>query len=70
MSSESITEFLSEAAMLEVKAEIKAGKLPATNCDPDLLIDCLVRKLIARRMTTKNFLGVSEFKILVDRGIA
>lgn len=70
MSTESLTEFLSEAAMLEVKADIRAGKLPATDCDPDTIIDCLVVKLITRRMMTKNFLGLPEYVILADRGMA
>lgn len=68
MNSESMTEFLSEAAMLEVKADIRAGKLSATDCDPDLIIDALVRKLINRRMTTTNFFGLPEYTVMADRG--
>lgn len=70
MSSEAWAEFLSEAAMLEVKADIRAGKLPETDCDSDLIIDALVCKLINRRMTTKNFLGLPEYVIMADRGMA
>lgn len=67
MSTEAMTEFLSEAAMLEVKADIRAGKIPECDCDPDMIIDCLVRKLIARRMTTRNIYGLPEYVILADR---
>lgn len=67
MSTEAMTEFLSEAAMLEVKADIKVGKLPECDCDPNVIIDALVVKLINRRMTVKNFLGLPYFVILADR---
>lgn len=67
---QSIIEYLTDCAALEVQADIEAGKIPATDCDPDLIIDCLVRKLIARRMTTRNIYGPPEYTILADRGMA
>ena len=56
-----IVEYLAESVMLEVKADIESGKIPATDgCDQDLLIECLIKKLIQKRMTGKNLYGLPE----------
>jgi hypothetical protein len=59
----SVVEYIAESAMLEVKADIESGKIPTdtdTECDQDMLIECLIKKLIKKRMTGKNLYGQPE----------
>lgn len=58
-----VVEYIAESAMLEVKADIESGKIPTdtdAECDQNVLIECLIKKIINKRMTGKNLYGQPE----------